>query len=80
MFNNIVQGFCRDLLAECMLALDHFNADIVLHTHDDCNVEVDAFKAEGARQFMQNIMRAPPAWAKGFPLYAECGIMKRYGK
>lgn len=81
LFNNIVQGFCRDLLVDsCLMPLDEAGADIVLHTHDDGNIEVDVAKAEGARAAMQQMMRTPPAWAKGFPLFAKCEIMKRYGK
>lgn len=80
LFNNIIQGTCRDLLADCMLRLSALGANIVLHVHDEVVVEVDADKAEAARQKMQEIMRTPPEWAAGFPLYADCGIMKRYGK
>lgn len=80
LFNNIIQGTCRDLLADCMLRLDGLGANIVLHVHDEAVVEVDADKAEAARQKMQEIMRTPPEWAAGFPLWADCGIMKRYGK
>jgi DNA polymerase len=80
LFNNIVQGFCRDFLADCMLRLDEKGAAIVLHTHDDVNIETQTAKAEGARVAMQDIMRTPPAWAAGFPLYAKCDVMERYGK
>lgn len=80
LFNNIIQGTCRDLLADCMLRLDGLGANIVLHVHDEVVVEVDADKAEAARQKMQEIMRTPPEWAAGFPLWADCGVMKRYGK
>ena len=80
LFNNIIQGTCRDLLADCMLRLSALGANIVLHVHDEAVVEVDADKAEAARQKMQEIMRTPPAWAAGFPLWADCGVMKRYGK
>jgi DNA polymerase len=80
LFNNIIQGTCRDLLADCMLRLDGLGANIVLHVHDEAVVEVDADKAEAARQKMQEIMRTPPEWAAGFPLWADCGAMKRYGK
>jgi hypothetical protein len=80
LFNNIIQGTCRDLLADCMLRLSALGANIVLHVHDEAVVETDADKAEAARQKMQEIMRTPPAWAAGFPLWADCGIMKRYGK
>jgi DNA polymerase len=80
LFNNIIQGTCRDLLADCMLRLSALGANIVLHVHDEAVVEVDADKAEAARQKMQEIMRTPPEWAAGFPLWADCGAMKRYGK
>lgn len=80
LFNNIVQGFCRDFLAGCMLDLDSKGASIVLHTHDDINIEVDAGKGIAARDAMEQTMRTPPAWAKGFPLYAKAATMTRYGK
>lgn len=80
LFNNIVQGFCRDFLAECMGGLHDAGAAIVLHTYDDINVEVAAEKAEGARAAMERMMRTPPEWAAGFPLFAECSVMTRYGK
>lgn len=80
LFNNIVQGFCRDFLAHGMLHLDSQGAELVLHTHDDMNIEIDAAKAERARDAMEKIMRTPPAWAAGFPLYSKPAIMERYGK
>jgi DNA polymerase len=80
LFNNIVQGFCRDFLADCMLRLDEAGAAIVLHTHDDVNVEVDEAKGEGARGAMRQMMLTPPAWATGFPLHSKPELMRRYGK
>jgi hypothetical protein len=52
----------------------------VLHTHDDINLEVEDAKADYARALMQEIMRQPPDWARGFPLKADCAVMTRYGK
>lgn len=80
LFNHINQGFCRDFLADLLLWLDDNGALIVLHTHDDANIEVLAAKAEGARKAMQDRMRRPPDWAEGFPLFAKCDVMERYGK
>lgn len=80
LFNRIVQGFCRDFLADLLLWLDEKGAAIVMHTHDDANIEVDNAKAEGARAAMQAQMRALPAWAPGFPLFAKCAVLDRYGK
>ncbi len=81
LFNNIIQGSCRDLLVDsCLMPLHEAGADIVLHTHDDGNIEVDNAKAEGARVAMERIMNTPPPWAAGFPLFAKCAVMQRYGK
>lgn len=80
LFNNIVQGFCRDFLADGLLAIDAAGGAVVLHTHDDINLEVDEAKGEGAVVGMKNIMCAPPDWAKGFPLVAKPALMARYGK
>jgi DNA polymerase len=80
LFNNIIQGACRDFLADCMLRVDEAGGALVLHTHDDLNVEVDAAKGEGARAAMQEMMRFVPPWAAGFPLHADCKTMERYGK
>jgi DNA polymerase len=80
LFNNIVQGFCRDFLTDCMLDLDAAGAQIVLHTYDDINIEVDEAKGEGARGAMQRMMCAAPVWAAGFPLKADVKLMRRYGK
>lgn len=81
LFNNIIQGFSRDLLVDCcLMPLDQAGAVIVLHTHDDGNIEVSAEKAARARDAMEKMMRTPPAWAKGLPLFAKPAIMERYGK
>lgn len=80
LFNNIVQGFCRDFLVDTMLELDARGAQIVLHTYDDINIEVAEEKGEGARAEMQRLMLTPPEWAKGFPLFAKPALMRRYGK
>lgn len=78
LFNNIIQGMCRDFLAECMLNLDALGADIVLHTHDSIAIETAIEKSVGARRAMEVEMRRLPAWAAGFPLFAECEIEERF--
>ena len=80
LFNRIVQGFCRDALADLLLTLKEHGAATVIHTHDDCFVEVDEHKAEGARAAMERFMCTPKPWARGLPLMAKCVILKRYGK
>ena len=77
LLENIVQGFCRDLLADCMLRLDN----VVMHVHDEIVAEapIDE-KLEYWRAGMEVVMGTAPAWAKDFPLYAKCDIMTRYGQ
>jgi len=79
LYNRIIQGFCRDALADLILALDDMGAAIVLHTHDDCNIEVSECNAEAAKREMQRMMRAVPEWAPGLPLFAKCSVKRRYG-
>ena len=80
LLENIVQAFCRDLLAHTMLTLHGAGAKIVMHVHDEIVIEVLKEKAETARRAMEKMMGTPPAWAAGFPLYADCEILDRYGK
>lgn len=76
---NVVSGMCRDLLVEVMLQLHDEGYPIVLHVHDDCNLDVSIEMAEAARVRMDQLMNNPPAWAAGFPLAAKAEIMRRYG-
>lgn len=80
LFNNIVQGMARDLLAYVMIQLEAQGAAIVLHTHDEVAIEVAEEKAERARHAMRGLMCGAPAWAAGFPLFTEPQSMRRYGK
>ena len=80
LMENVVQALCRDLLADTMLTLHDKGAAIVLHVHDEPVIEVPSLKAPSARDAMERIMRTPPNWAEGFPLWADCKIMQRYGK
>jgi DNA polymerase len=80
LFNNIIQGTCRDFLSDCMLELEARGASVVLHTYDDINIEVADDKTEKALPAMRSIMETLPAWAAGFPLKAKVEVMQRYGK
>jgi DNA polymerase len=78
LFNRVVQGFCRDFLADGMLTLDEAGAELVLHTHDSLAAEIDDGKAERARGYVETVMCQPQPWAAGFPLTARPEIVKRY--
>ena len=80
LMQSMMEAVCRDLLADKMLELHEMGAQIVLHVHDELILEVSEAKAPGARMAMEATMRTAPAWAKDFPLWADCKIMRRYGK
>lgn len=79
LFQNVVSGICRDLLADAMLRLEDMLWPIVLHVHDDINTEVRLIEAQAAQRDVNMIMNAPSMWAKDFPLVAKAKVMKRYG-
>ncbi len=76
---NIVQAFCRDLLAYAMLNVEAGGYPIVLSVHDELVCETpdtpDYTVAE-----LGKLMCALPEWADGFPLVAEGAELKRYAK
>lgn len=74
---NVTQAVCRDILVDTMLPMAN---KVVLHVHDEIVVEGEKNKAAATRDAMEAMMRAAPAWAAGFPLYAKCKIIARYGK
>jgi DNA polymerase len=80
LMQTMMEAICRDLLADKMLELHEKGAQIVLHIHDEVIVEVPEAKAPGARMAMEATMRTAPAWAKDFPLWADCRVSRRYGK
>ncbi|ECY6487183.1 DNA polymerase [Salmonella enterica subsp. enterica serovar Weltevreden] len=76
---NIVQAFCRDLLAYAMLNVEAGGYPIILSVHDELVCETpdtpDYTVAE-----LEKLMCALPGWAEGFPLVAEGAELKRYAK
>ena len=75
---NIVQGFCRDLIAGAMLDLENKNYPVVGSVHDEIICEVP--NLSGSIDEMISIMCRVPDWAKGFPIAAEAKEGERYGK
>jgi DNA polymerase len=70
-FENIVQGIARDVLAEKLLAFENAGLPVVGHVHDEGIVETeDSPLAPGALD-MELIMGEDLSWASGLPLAAE---------
>jgi DNA polymerase len=77
---NATQGFCRDLLATAMVAIEAEDISIVFHVHDEPVAEVQKFRAQYALERMIAIMSATPSYAPGLPLSAEGWHGLRYRK
>jgi DNA polymerase bacteriophage-type len=77
---NATQGFCRDLLATAMTAIEGEGIPLVFHVHDEPVAEVEKFRAAYALERMIAIMSRTPSYAPGLPLAAEGWTGKRYRK
>ncbi len=77
---NIVQGFCADILTGSMVNLEALEFDPVLHVHDEV---ADEGKEEEKRALLDaqcSIMSTPPAWCRDFPLRVEGYTCSHYVK
>jgi DNA polymerase len=75
---NIVQGFCRDLLAEGKLNLDKEGYYIIGSIHDEVIAELP--KSFDNLPLYCELMCKMPSWANGLPMKAKGAIVKRYRK
>jgi DNA polymerase len=73
---NLTQAIARDLLAAAMVRLEAMGYPVVLHVHDEIVCEVPA----GVSEKLADVMREPPAWAKGLPLEVKDRECERFGK
>jgi DNA polymerase len=79
---NIIQGLCRDLLAEHMLEISKALkfAKIVMHVHDEIVVESLDENLNYNKEIIEEICKTPPKWMEGFPLSYETTVSKFYRK
>jgi DNA polymerase bacteriophage-type len=77
---NATQGFCRDLLATAIVAIEAEGIPIVFHVHDEPVAEVAKARAAHTLERMVAIMSRTPAYAPGLPLAAEGWKGRRYRK
>lgn len=75
---NIVQSFCRDLLAEALLRVEAAGYKVVMHVHDEIISEVD--ENFGSLEEFCKLMEFVPPWAEGMPIKAEGWVGKRFRK
>lgn len=70
-FENIVQGIARDILADKLLELEEAGLPICLHVHDEGGAETPDTVWEPGLPSMIEIMSKPVLWASGLPLGAD---------
>ena len=78
LFENIDQGFCRDLCAHGQLNAEAAGYPVILSVHDEILSETDE-NFGSVPEFERTICRLP-AWAAGIPLQAEAWRGRRYRK
>jgi len=71
LFENLVQGIARDILAHCLLQFEARDMCVIGHVHDEgvCLVEDDLLSP--TVEDMIEIMSTPVAWAPGLLLGAD---------
>lgn len=71
-FENIVQGIARDVLAEYLLKFEfELDLPIVLHVHDEGGSETENDLFAPGLEAMEHTMSQPIDWAPGLPLAAD---------
>lgn len=76
---NIVQKFSRDITSHHMVQIAE-RYRVVMHTYDENIALIPEKEADEGTQWMIDLMKIPPSWAKSMPLDAEGGHAQEYSK
>jgi DNA polymerase len=76
---NICQALARCVIAEQLVKINKRHR-VVLTVHDAIACIAHTTQAQEAIEYVQECMRATPAWASGLPLNCEVGMGKSYGE
>jgi DNA polymerase len=79
-FENMVQGIARDILADKLLEIDDLGIMIVAHVHDEGVGESDDDPIAPGYKEMERIMSTSVGWAPGLLLAADGFESKYYHK
>lgn len=78
---NVIQAFCRDLLASAWVRAEAAGLPVVLTVHDEIVVDVATpGKVRDASEALHQIMLDLPEWAADFPIGASGHTGRRYRK
>lgn len=78
LFNNVVQGTARDIMAEAMVRVERAKYPVVLTVHDE--IVAERRIGEGSLDEFQRLMTTVPEWAPGLPVAAGGFEAMRYRK
>jgi DNA polymerase len=70
-FENIVQGIARDVLADKLLEIEAIGMDVVGHIHDECIAITDDDPFAPGVLEMEKIMNRSCSWAESLPLGSD---------
>jgi DNA polymerase len=77
---NIIQAYCRDLMAFALVRAEDAGLNPVLHVHDEIVCVVQKRMVKEAYDELHRIMTTVPEWAAGFPAGAAGFTGRRYRK
>lgn len=80
MMGHIVQGFSACIMRDIALRMTEAGIPPCLLVHDEAVTIADELDAEGVFKIMGDIMKNPPAWAKGMPVQSAGWIGNFYRK
>ena len=78
LFNNVVQGTARDVMAEAMVRVERAGYPVILTVHDE--IVCERRIGEGSLPEFQQLMTTVPEWATGLPVAAGGFESLRYKK
>lgn len=76
---NIVQAYCRDLLAEAVIRAQRVGFEVPFHVHDEV-IGLSDVNDKDAESRMLAVMRTVPRWAAGLPIDSSVFSSHRYRK
>lgn len=77
---NMIEGICRDMLADALVRAEDAGLAPVVHVHDEIVCEVPASAVREASAELHAIMTTLPEWVSDFPIGAAGHTGVRYRK
>lgn len=76
-FENLIQGFARDVMRDCVLRVEKAGFPVAFHVHDEVIAQVGS---EADAKELTRLMTTNPDWLPGVPLASESTTATHYLK